>query len=74
MRHVHSAGTNVLKRLLIRASGFNLALLMRQLIGVGTPRGLHRRHLTVVATPWAWREPGRVCQVVEKCERVMNRL
>jgi hypothetical protein len=26
---------------------------MRQLIGVGTPRGPHERHLTVVATPWA---------------------
>jgi hypothetical protein len=28
-------------------------MLMRQLIGVGTPRGPHERHLTVVATPWA---------------------
>jgi hypothetical protein len=44
---------NILKRLLIHTSGFNLALLMRQLIGVGTPRGLHGRHLTVVATRWA---------------------
>ena len=40
MRRVHLRGhTNILKRLLIHAGGFNLGLLMRQLIGVGTPRG-----------------------------------
>ena len=44
MRRVHLRGhTNILKRLLIHAGGFNLGLLMRQLIGVGTPRGLHGR-------------------------------
>jgi len=31
---------NILKRLLIHAGGFNLALVMRFLIGSGTPRGL----------------------------------
>ena len=50
MRHVHSAGTNVLKRLLIRTTGFNLALLMRQLIRVRTSRGLHGPHLTIAET------------------------
>jgi hypothetical protein len=41
MRRVHLRGhANILKRLLIHASSFNLGLLMRQLIGVGTPRGL----------------------------------
>jgi hypothetical protein len=35
--------TNILKRLLIHMSGFNLGLLMRQLIGFGTPRGLQGR-------------------------------
>ena len=35
MRHVHLRGhTNILKRLLIHTGGFNLGLLMRQLIGV----------------------------------------
>jgi transposase len=34
---------NIRKRVLIHASGFNLGLLMRQLIGVGTPRGLQGR-------------------------------
>ena len=44
MRRVHLRGhTNILKRLLIHAGGFNLGLLMRQLIGVGTPRGLQGR-------------------------------
>jgi hypothetical protein len=35
--------------LLIDTSGFNLGLLMRQLIGVGTPRGLQGRLIAVVA-------------------------
>jgi transposase len=40
MRRVHLRGhTNILKRLLIHIGGFNLGLLMRQLIGVGTPVG-----------------------------------
>jgi transposase len=44
MRRVHLRGhTNIRKRLLIHASGCNLGLLMRQLIGVGTPRGLQGR-------------------------------
>jgi hypothetical protein len=35
---------------LIHAGGFNLGLLMRQLIGVGTPRGLQGRLHAVLAT------------------------
>jgi len=50
MRRVHLRGhTNILKRLLIHTGGFNLGLLMRQLIGVGTPRGLQGRLRAVVA-------------------------
>jgi hypothetical protein len=41
--------TNILKRVLIHAGGFNLGLLMRQLIGVGTPRGLQGRLSVVLA-------------------------
>ena len=49
MRRVHLRGhTNILKRLLIHIGGFNLGLLMRQLIGVGTPRGLQGR-VTAIA-------------------------
>jgi transposase len=42
--------TNIRKRLLIYASGFNLGLLMRQLIGVGTPRGFQGRLVAVMTT------------------------
>ena len=34
---------NILKRLLLQVCGLNLGLLMRQLLGVGTPRGLQGR-------------------------------
>jgi transposase len=41
MRRTHLRGhPNILKRLLIHASGFNLGILMRQVFGRGTPRGL----------------------------------
>src|SRR2546426_3486388 len=41
MRRVHLRGReNILKRVLIHLGGFNLALVMRQLLGQGTPRGL----------------------------------
>ena len=50
MRRVHLRGhTNIRKRLLIHTAGFNLGLLMQQLIGVGTPRGLQGRRIAVVA-------------------------
>ncbi len=52
MRRVHLRGhTNILKRVLIHAGGFNLGLLMRHLIGVGTPRGLQGRLSAVLAGP-----------------------
>jgi hypothetical protein len=44
MRRTHLRGhTNILKRLLIHAGGFNLGLLLRALLGVGTPRGFQDR-------------------------------
>jgi transposase len=50
MRRTHLRGhTNILKRLLIHAGGFNLGLVMRHLIGVGTPRGLQGRLATLIA-------------------------
>jgi hypothetical protein len=60
MRRVHLRGhANIRKRLLIHTAGFNLGLLMRQLIGVGTPRGLQGRlvaalttHITLIRTFW----------------------
>jgi transposase len=41
MRRVHLKGRdNTLKRLLVHAGGFNLALIMRKLVGIGKPRQL----------------------------------
>jgi transposase len=51
MRRTHLRGhENILKRLLIHAGGFNLGLLVRSLLGVGTPRGLQGRLAVVIAT------------------------
>jgi transposase len=51
MRRTHLRGhTNILKRLLVHAGGFNLGLVMRHLIGSGTPRGLQDRLATVITT------------------------
>jgi transposase len=51
MRRTHLRGhANILKRLLIHAGGFNLGLLIRGILGVGTPRGLQGRPATVLAT------------------------
>jgi len=50
MRRTHLCGhTNILKRLLIHAGGFNLGLVMRHLIGRGTPRGLQDHPATGIA-------------------------
>src|SRR5258708_17511994 len=51
MRRTHLRGhENILKRLLIHAGAFNLGLLVRGILGVGTPRGLQGRSATVLAT------------------------
>src|ERR1700730_17000840 len=53
MRRTHLCGhTNILKRLLIHAGGFNLGLVMRHLIGRGTPRGLQDRPAIVIDALW----------------------
>src|SRR6476620_5596573 len=50
MRRTHLRGhTNILKRLLIHAGGFKLGLVMRHLIGIGTPRGLQGRLAAAMA-------------------------
>jgi len=44
IRRTHLRGhPNILKRLLIHASAFNLGILMRTMFGLGTPRGLQGR-------------------------------
>jgi len=50
MRRTHLRGhANILKRLLVHSGGFNLGLLMRTLVGIGTPRGLQGRLAAVAA-------------------------
>jgi hypothetical protein len=65
MRRTHLRGhTNILKRVLIHAGGFNLGLVMRQLIGLGTPRGLQGRlaaGLALIVALWT--------RIVELCRR-----
>jgi len=51
MRRTHLRDhTNILKRVLIHASGFSLGLVRRHLIGIGTPRGLQGRVAAAIAT------------------------
>lgn len=68
MRRTHLRGhDNILKRLLVHSGGFNLGLVMRTLIGVGTPRGLQGRSAAVIAflvalwtlTKTLWRDGDR---------------
>lgn len=50
MRRVHLRGhPNILKRLLVHVAGFNLSLIMRRLVGRGTPRGLAALQRLVLA-------------------------
>ena len=50
MRRVYLRGhTNIRKRLLIHAGGFNLGLLMRTFFGVGTPRSLQGHATALLA-------------------------
>ena len=57
LRRTHLRGhDNILKRLLIHSSGFNLGLLMRKTLGAGTPRGfqgLMAAWLSLIVTLWA---------------------
>jgi transposase len=58
MRRTHLRGhQNILKRLLVHSGAFNLGLLMRHSLGVGTPRGLQGRlrALFTLLTNFWWR-------------------
>lgn len=55
MRRVHLRGrVNILKRYLVHIAAFNLSLVMRVLIGVGTPRGLQNGLRGLAASVCAW--------------------
>jgi hypothetical protein len=54
MRRVHLRGHgNILKRVLLHAGALNLGLLMRQLVGIGTPRSLQGRVASLLACLWS---------------------
>lgn len=56
MRRTHLRGhSNILKRLLVHIAGFNLGLVLRQLFGIGKPRGLQglgRALLRLIVALW----------------------
>ena len=53
MRRVHLRGhDNIFKRALLHAGALNLGLLMRQLVGIGTPRSLQGRAVPLLH--WLW--------------------
>jgi transposase len=56
MRRVHLQGRkNILKRLLIHGAAFNLSLILRKVLGAGTPRGFGELHTwPFAATINAW--------------------
>ncbi len=54
MRRVHLRGhTNILKRVLLQTAALNLGLLMRTLLGVGTPRSLQGRTAALCRCVWS---------------------
>jgi transposase len=71
MRRTHLRGhTNILKRLLIHAGAFNLGLVMRRLVGHGTPRGLQGRLVAVLARFVALiGATGRRCPAIQSWHR-----
>jgi transposase len=85
MRRTHLRGhTNILKRLLIHVGGFNLGLMMRRLVGVGTPRGLQGHLAALMAsliTLWApsiaavnrWARPSRNVTVLSTAPPLLHR-
>jgi hypothetical protein len=73
LRRAHVRGhENVLKRLLVHASAFNLGLWMRTLSGIGTPRSLQGHFATLVAvlsTLWSVTGDAIACSGVRACFR-----
>lgn len=55
MRRTHLRGHgNILKRLLIHVAGFNLSLVLRQVLGRGTARGLQGLAARLLKVIWRW--------------------
>ena len=76
LRRVHLRGhDNILKRVLVHAGALNLGLLMRHLIGVGTPRSLQGRAVALLRGLWSLiRLPDSVWDVIWTIDRPSTRL
>ena len=66
LRRVYLRGhDNILKRVLLHVAGLNLGLLMRTLVGVGTPRSLQGRTVALLMSLWALiRRPDTFCDAI----------
>ncbi len=67
MRRCHPRGRdNILKRQLVHVGAFNLSLILRQLLGAGTPRELRNRLgmriLQLILLLSRWNDRNRVCR------------
>ncbi|HEY3322030.1 MAG TPA: transposase [Planctomycetota bacterium] len=72
MRRTHLRGhANILKRLLIQVCGFNLGLILRKLIGHGTPKELAERLKSLVLAIFA---VIRVCAALRADRRDMTQI
>jgi transposase len=75
MRRVHLQGrTNILKRLLVHAAGFNLSLILRKAVGVGKPRrlqGICLQFFTHLRRIFAW--PGAMRRPVRRLRLALRR-
>jgi transposase len=68
MRRTHLRGRdNILKRLLIHAAAFNIALLVRKLHGIGKPRTLQGL-LKALLSPWIALQRLYAAQAVERAD------
>ena len=77
MRRTYLRGhDNILKRLLVHAGAYNLGLWMRTMFGVGTPRGLQGRLVTLIAvlmTLWRCVTPHRLRHATRQIDRASIR-
>ena len=72
MRRLHLRGrSNILKRVLLHACGFNLGLLMREVVGIGTPRSLQGR--TAAACTYLICRSGRLWRQLSAVQRLFPR-
>ena len=71
LRRCHLRGRdNILKRQLVHVGAFNLSLILRKLLGAGTPRELNNRIARLVVRVLLL-IPSRNCQQRHRCSRIL---